>query len=172
MVKFLTSAFAILCFSSCMRYNEYGHYRVGLSKFTIIPNSDNRAYAIVDTNVIYRFVKDERINISGSGIPRYYKFYLNGRVAEFYDRTVNLKTENILDAKKGYMGYYSFDKENIIVQFYNSNANASELTTEAILIKNDTLISIKKYYNPDAEIKSFFIKENIPKYIKITKPDW
>lgn len=172
MVRFLTSAFAILCFSSCMRYNEYGTYRVGLSKFTITPNSDDRAYAIIDTNVIYRFVKDERINISGSGIPRYYKFYSNGRIAKFYDRTLNLKTENILEAKKGHMGYYNLDKKNIVVQFYNSNANASELTSETILIKNDTLISINKYYNPDAEIKSFFIKENIPNYIRITKPDW
>jgi len=172
MVRFLTSIFAILCFSSCIRYNQYGYYRVGLSRFTITPNSDNAAYTIIDTNVIYRFVKDERINISGSGIARYYKFYSNGRIAEFYDRIVNLKTENILEAKKAYMGYYKLVKNDIIVQFYNSNANASELTNQTIEVRNDTLILINKYYNPDAEIKSFFIKENIPNHVLITKPDW
>jgi hypothetical protein len=172
MAKFLTSIFTILCFSSCMRYNEYGHYRVGLSRFTIIPNTDNRAYAIIDTNVIYRFVKDERINISGSGKPRYYKFYSNGRIAEFYDRIVNLKTDNILEAKKAQMGYYKLVKNDIVVQFYNSNANASELTNQTIEVRNDTLILINKYYNPDAEIKSFFIKESIPNHVLITKPDW
>lgn len=172
MVKFSVFIVVILCFSSCLRYNEFQHYRVGLSKFTIKPNSNSLAYKIIDTTVIYRFVKDERINISGSGIPRYYKFYSNGRIADFYDRNVNLKIENILEAKKSQMGYYNLDDKNFVVQFYNSNANASELTSETILIKNDTLISIKNYYNPDAEIKSYFIKENIPNYIKITKPDW
>jgi len=172
MIRFLTSIFTILCFSSCMRYNEYGHYRVGLSRFTITPNSDNRAYAIIDTNVIYRFVKDERINISGSGNPRYYKFYSNGRIAEFYDRIVNLKTDNILEAKKAHMGYYKLVNNDIIVQFYNSNANASELTNQKIEVRNDTLILISKYNNPDAEIKSFFIKENISNHVLITKPDW
>jgi hypothetical protein len=154
-----------------MRYNEYGHYRVGLSKFTITPNSDDRAYAIIDTNVIYRFVKDERINISGSGIPRYYKFYSNGRVAKFYDRTVNLKTENILEAKKGHMGYYNFDQKKIVVQFYNSNANVSELLSEILNINKDTLI-LTYHGIENSSIKSFFIKDNISKKIKITKPDW
>jgi len=154
-----------------MRYNEYGHYRVGLSRFTIIPNTDNRAYAIIDTNVIYRFVKDERINISGSGIARYYKFYSNGRIAEFYDRIVNLKTENILEAKKAYMGYYKLVKNDIIVQFYNSNANASELTNQTIEVRNDTLIFNYRGVE-NSSIKSFFIKESIPNNVLITKPDW
>lgn len=171
MVKFLTSTLAILCFSSCIRYNEHGHSRVGLSKFTITPNSDDRAYAIVDTNVIYRFVKDERINITGSGIPRYYKFYSNGRVAEFYDRIVNLKTENTLEAKKGHMGYYGFKGKNIFVQFYNSNANASELFSESLTVNKDTLILTYQGIE-NSSIKSFFIKENIPNHIRITKPDW
>jgi hypothetical protein len=171
MVRFLTIIFVILCFNSCMRYNEYGHYRVGLSKFTIKPNSNNLAYKIIDTTVIYRFVKDERINISGSGIPRYYKFYSNGRVAEFYDRIVNLKTEKILEAKKGYMGYYNLDKKKFVVQFYNSNANASELLSETLNINQDTLILTYQGIE-NSSIKTYFIKENIPNYIRITKPDW
>lgn len=171
MVRFLTIIFVILCFSSCMRYNEYGHYRVGLSKFTIKPNTNNLAYTIIDTTVIYRFVKDERTNISGSGIPRYYKFYSNGRVAEFYDRIVNLKTEKILEAKKSYMGYYNLDKKKFVVQFYNSNANASELLSETLNINQDTLILTYQGIE-NSSIKSFFIKENIPNYIRITKPDW
>lgn len=171
MVKFLIPIFALICNSSCIRLNEYKTYRVGLSKFTITPNTDNRAYTIIDTNVIYRFIKDVRIDISGSGIPRYYKFYSNGRVAEFYDRIVNLKTENILEAKKGYMGYYNLDKKNFIVQFYNRNANASELLSETLTMNNDTLIMT---YNgiENSSIKSYFVKENIPNHIKITKPDW
>lgn len=171
MVKFLTSIFTILCFCACMRYNEYGHYRVGLSRFTITPNSDNAAYTIIDTNVIYRFVKDERINISGSGNPRYYKFYSNGRIAEFYDIPANLKKEYVLEAKKGHMGYYQLNQSNIIVQFYNSNANASELLSQTLNLKGDTLIFNYRGVE-NSSIKSFFIKENIPNHVRITKPDW
>jgi hypothetical protein len=154
-----------------MRYNDYGTYRVGLSKFTIKPNSNNLAYKIIDTNVVYRFLRDERINISGSGTPRYYKFYSNGRIAEYYDYKVDLKKDSILEARKGYMGYYNFDEENIVIQFYNSNANASELSSETININKDTLIAIYQG-KEQSSIKSFFIKEDIPKNIKITKPDW
>lgn len=171
MVKFLISTFAILCFSSCMRYNEYGTYRVSLSRFTIKPNSNNLAYTIIDTTVIYRFIKDKRINMSGSGIPRYYKFYSNGRVAEFYERTINLKTDKILEAKKGHMGYYNLDEKKFVVQFYNSNANASELLSETLNINQDTLILTYQGIE-NSSIKSYFVKEKIPNYIRITKPDW
>lgn len=169
MVRFFI--FYFIFFSSCMRYNEYGIYRVGLSKFTITPNSDSRAYTIIDTNVVYRFVKDERVNISGAGIPRYYKFYSNGRVAEFHDRNINVKKESILDAKKGYMGFYNLQNNNFVIQFYNNNANASELFVQNIKATNDTLIMT---YNgiENSSIKSFFIKEELPMFTKITKPDW
>ncbi|MDX6188496.1 hypothetical protein SGQ83_03970 [Flavobacterium sp. Fl-318] len=70
------------------------------------------------------------------------------------------------------MGYYNYDGKNLTVQFYNSNANASELTTEIFVIENDTMVSIKKYLKTDGQIKSFFIKKRIPKNIRVTKPDW
>lgn len=162
----------ILCFNSCMRHNDYGFYRVGLSKFTIKPNSNDMVYSIIDTNAIYVLYKEKRINISGVMIPKYCKFYPNGRIAKFYDIDVNLKKDTILEAKKGYMGYYNYHGKNIIVQFYNSNANSSELTTETFLVENDTMVSIKSYFKPNAEIKSFFFKEPIPKHIRVTKPDW
>lgn len=77
-----------------MRNNEYGTYKVRLSKYTIKTNLNNFEYTIIDTNFVYRFVKDKRINISGLGVSTYYKFYSNGRVAEFYDGNVNFKTDN------------------------------------------------------------------------------
>lgn len=84
---------------------------------------------------------------------------------------MNLKTENILEAKKGHMGYYSLNKKNIIVQFYNRNANAAELLSETLSINGDTLI-LTYHGIENSSIKSYFIKENIPNHIRITKPDW
>ncbi|QSB26511.1 hypothetical protein [Flavobacterium sp. CLA17] len=155
-----------------MRHKEYGFYRVGFSKFTITPNSDDRAYAIIDTNVIYRLVREERINATGDFRARYYKFYSNGRIAEFYDRNVDLKKHGVLEAKKGYMGYYNYNGEDFIVQFYNSNANASELYSQILSIERDSLVLTKRNIELDAQVKSFYAKESIPKKIRITKPDW
>ena len=176
MVRFLTFTFSFLCLNSCMRYNEYGTYRVGLSKFTIKPNSDDRAYTIIDTNVIYRLVKNEGTNQPIIG--EYYKFYSKGRVGKFNEQNVNLKTEKNLETKKGYMGYYNFDGRNFIVQFYNSNYNASELEKDILTVSKDTIILTKPHFLkkddsiPYALTKFFLIKESIPKNIKITKPDW
>jgi hypothetical protein len=172
MVRFIFIFVIIFCFNSCMRHNDYGFYRVSLSKFTIKPNSNDMVYSIIDTNAVYVLYKEKRINISGSIMPKYYKFYCNGRIAKFYNANVNLKKDTIIEAKKGYMGYYNYDGKNITVQFYNNNVNSSELTTETFLVENDTIVSIKSYFKPNAEIKSFFIKEPIPKDIRVTKPDW
>jgi len=171
MVRFVIFAFIIVCFNSCMRYNDYGFYRVGLSKFSIKPNINDIVYSIIDTNAVYILHKEEMINVSGSMTPRYYKFYANGRIAEFYDSNVNLRIDIILEAKKGYMGYYNYDGKNIVVQFFNSNANASELNTQFFFVENDTLISLYKGVE-NSQIKSFFLKEPIAKHIRVTKPDW
>ncbi|MDX6188494.1 hypothetical protein SGQ83_03960 [Flavobacterium sp. Fl-318] len=154
-----------------MRHNDFGFYRVGLSKFTIRPNTNNEVYSIIDTNSVYILYKEEMTNVTGSMISKYCKFYNHGRIAEFYDRNVNLKIDTILEARKGYMGYYNYDGENIIVQFYNSNANSSELNTVKFSVENDTLISLYRGIE-NSQIKSFFIKKRIPKNIRVTKPDW
>lgn len=171
MVRLVLFFGALLSLTSCLRYNEYGYYRVGVSRFSITPNTNNIVYSIIDTNAIYKLYKEERVNASGSLIPRYYKFYPNGRIAKFYESNVNLKKDTILEAKKSYMGYYGFKGKNIFVQFYNSNANASELFSESLTVNKDTLILTYQGIE-NSSIKSFFIKENIPNHIRITKPDW
>lgn len=172
MVRFIPFAFILICFNSCMKYNNYGVYRVGLSKFTITPNTNDLVYSVIDTNSLYILYKEKRINVSGSMRPKYFKFYTNGRVAEFYNLNINIQKDSILEARKGYMGYYNFDGKDLIVQFYNNNANSSELSTEFLFIQHDTMFSVKRYYNPNAEIQSFFLKEIIPKNVKVTRPDW
>jgi hypothetical protein len=163
--------FICLLLVSCVAQNEFGIHRYSKSKYKIEANTNDEAYSIIDTNSIYKFIKDKRINISqGSLHPFYYKFYSNGRIAWFDSYLIDFKKDPTLEAKKAHMGFYNFNGKDFIVQFYNSNMNAAELTNEILSVQNDTMILTKTY--TDAEIKSYFLKEIIPKNVNITKPDW
>ena len=171
MVRLVIFSSVIFLFNSCIRTNEHGYSRVSPSKFDITPNTDNSIYSIIDTNSVYRLVKKEFINATGMQECGYYKFYSNGKVGYYYCFEEDFIKTNILDPKKGHMGYYYFDGKKIIAQFHYNPWHGSRIQTDSIEIRKDSLIKIHRGVE-NSEIKSFYIKKSIPKNVKRIEPDW
>jgi len=165
-----------ITFNSCVKINEYGYarFRFTRSKLNTIPNDTSKVvYNIIDTNSIYKLIKIEYIKASGMQKCEYYKFYSNGKIGEFHCFEQDFTKSLVLEPKKGYMGFYYFEKDHkkIIVKFLYSNWHGNRIQTDTIEIKKDSLIKIHNG-KEKSKIISIYVKEPIPENVKIIPPDW
>ena len=157
---------------SCVSYNEFGTYRVNKSRYTLKPNEDNSVYSKIDTNAVYRFAKEEYKNVSGMQIKSFYKFYSNGKIGLFYTAKNDFNKDLLLDSRKAFMGFYSFNGKEIIAQFYNKNWHGQDLETDTLFIHQDTVVNVYSNSKNNSEVKLSYVREKISNDVKIVQPDW
>ncbi len=166
----------IITIYSCgsLFYNKtiFGKIRIKKSRFTVGSNLDEAVYKKIDTNSIYKFSFEEKKNITGSPHYIFYKFYSKGKVALFYCNDFD-KPYNVIDSRKGEMGYFSYDGNNIIVEtsVYTMHFGLG-LDKKTFKIKDDEIIHLSEDPLYNAYIKTVYKKEKISKGVKIINPDW
>ena len=160
---------------SCSSTNDFGQRRIGFHYEKIKPNSDPKAYSIIDTSKVYRYLKiqstitpnnDSIMNENLRANPTYLKFYENGRVGEF--RNADLNNIHDFNPQKAESHLYRLKKDKFIIQNYFKHPQCGECFTRGTLkkISNDTIVIISEDY-----IRTY-IKKDIPKsYLKYI-PDW
>lgn len=161
--------FSIILFNSCSTKNEYGYLRVKSSRFKNMTNIDSTVYNLIDTNSIYKLIRREYNNASGTMVDQYYKFFPHGKVGLYYSSNQNFQNK-ILESKKGLMGYYNFYDNKIIAKFYYKSWHGNGFKTDTLKVKKDTLVQTQLYLG--AYIISIYEREVIPKIVKVTNPDW
>jgi hypothetical protein len=160
----------LILFISCSTKNEYGYSRISPSRFNIRSKNNFETYKFIDTNSFYRLDQKIYKNATGSIVDQYYKFFSQGRVGLYYQNSYELEKTQILESKKGVMGFFTRDGNNIIAQFYYTSWHGNGFKTDTLQINNNTLVRMQNHL--DGSIKSVFVKEVINPKIKITNPDW
>jgi|SRR6478672_1395183 len=165
----------LFALSSCSHKNEFGLRRNNSSVRRIEPNTDDRAYSVIDTAALYQLLSTrDKINNQidaeiAKGIqqnPRYLKFYAHGRVGEFTH--IDFNTIATFNPKKAASYLYQYKNNELIVQIYFRHPECGEcfikqkvdkVSEETIELSNDQYIDTYK-------------KVPIPKNYLIFKPDW
>ncbi len=154
--------------------NEYGNYRVPISRFSIQPNSNDSVYQLIDTSSIYmqiggidrETIKDSSGNNSlSSGKDNTILFYKNGRLGWFGQ--VDLKDVNSFEPKRANMGIYNYGKKGFFASLISHSVQAGVFQVRyPISVKGDTL------FLGDDQYKDRYLKRKFPKNLLRYAADW
>jgi len=136
----------LLCFFSilsCSHYNEYGRKRVNFNLERIKPNSDPKAFTIIDTTKLYKkvaMVTPENIRPEFAKVRlEYLKFYNNGRVGKF--DSIDFDIIESFNPKNAESYLYQYKNNELVVQIYFTHVQCGQCFIKERLkkVSNDTI---------------------------------
>lgn len=112
-LSFIGFLFIVSCKSGF--FLPEGGYRPVTNKFKVnkLKKIDNN---LIDVNSIY--VGKWTSKLDNDTIVGVFRFYKNNKVSSYTYMNNNYTTDNYLNPKSGYMGYYEFIKDNLHVYFF------------------------------------------------------
>jgi hypothetical protein len=170
---------------SCVTYNKtkFGKVRLNINEFHINPNNnDINVYKIIDTNSIYKLVKlyelhwetNKRIKVIDlkNWAHNYYKFYKNGRFAQFLIHKDTLISKNSFNIEKAEMGYYQFKNNELIIEGFITHVNGDFFMKEKIVLKQDTLCRTSVPPKNGGFEDLYIVDKSIPNEWLKAQPNW
>ena len=165
-IRFITMVMIFSLFSCYPIKNEYNMPRMKKHKFSLTANigEENKVGSIIDLNVIYKKIKVKNVKYNKELTRfkvRYLKFYKNGKVGIFTDKTIEE-----INPLKADMGIYEYKNSKLYYEFFFHTAQAGYVRHKAeLLLEGNYLMEKNKEYIDTYEI--------IPiKQESIIKPDW